>query len=138
MDWAPILRGHRAVFIDLQYGDTAAERATIEREVGVKIHHDDTIDQIQDIDAFAAQVAALDHVISVSNTAVHVAGALGVATWALLPRGKGLHWYWFDAGAESPWYPSLRLFRQTARGDWQGVIARVAASLDTAQDGTAS
>ncbi len=134
LDWAPILRGRRAVFIDLQYGDTGAERAAVERELGVKIHHDDAIDQMQDMDAFAAQVAALDHVISVSNTAVHVAGALGIPAWALLPYGKGMHWYWFNARADSPWYPSLRLFRQAARGEWRDVIAQVAASFDTAQD----
>jgi tetratricopeptide (TPR) repeat protein len=130
LDWAPILRRHRAVFIDLQYGDTAAERATVERELGVKIHRDDTIDQMQDIDAFAAQVAALDRVISVSNTTVHVAGALAVSTWILVPRGKGLHWYWFGAG-ESPWYLSARLFRQSVRGDWSDVIAHMAHELNS-------
>lgn len=132
MDWAPILRGRRAVFIDLQYGETAAERAAIERDLGVKIHRDPEIDQMQDVDAFAAQIAALDRVISVSNTAVHVAGALNIRTWILVPRGKGLHWYWFGAGMESPWYPGARLFRQRVRGDWTDAIAEVAVAFDEA------
>ncbi len=130
MDWAPILRAPGCVFIDLQYGDTTQERAVVQRELGVTIHRDDRIDQMQDLDAFAAQVAALDRVISVSNTAVHVAGALGVAGWVLVPRGKGLHWYWFNGRPDSPFYPSLRLFRQQTRGDWAGVIAQVAAQFD--------
>jgi tetratricopeptide (TPR) repeat protein len=137
-DWAAILRDRTAVFIDLQYGGTEAERAAIERELGVRIHRDGRIDQMQDLDSFAAQVAALDHVVSISNTALHVAGALGVPASALLPRGRGLHWYWFDTGAESPWYPSLRLFRQTAPGDWGDVVARVAAQLDSVQRGARS
>jgi tetratricopeptide (TPR) repeat protein len=129
LDWAPILRDRRAVFIDLQYGDTRAERAAVARELGVTIRRDDRIDQLRDLDAFAAQVAALDHVISISNTTVHVAGALGIPTWALVPRGKGLHWYWFNDRDDSPFYPRLRLFRQKTRGAWADVIARVAACV---------
>jgi tetratricopeptide (TPR) repeat protein len=129
MAWAPILRACAAQFIDLQYGDTAAERDAIARETGVTVHRDPDIDQMRDLDAFAAQVAALDLVISVSNTTVHVAGALGTPCWIMVPHGKGMHWYWFNDRDDSPWYRSLRLFRQDARGDWRAVIARIGAAL---------
>lgn len=129
MDWAPILRDRRAVFIDLQYGDTSAERARVAQELGITIHRDGTIDQMQDLDGFAAQVAALDHVITISNTTAHVAGGLGMATSLLVPRGKGLHWYWFEGREDSPFYPSMRVVRQEAPGAWTNAIARTAAQL---------
>jgi hypothetical protein len=58
-----------------------------------------------------------------------MAGALGVETWALLPSGPGLLWYWFQDREDSPWYPSMRLCRQRRPGDWTELIARVAAML---------
>lgn len=128
-DWAPILATPGVTFIDLQYGDTAAERREIAQALGVNIQHDETIDQLADLDAFAAQIAALDLVVSVSNTTVHLAGALGKPSWMLLSSGPGLLWYWFLGREHSPWYASLRLFRQPAPGAWPPVIERVAAEL---------
>jgi tetratricopeptide (TPR) repeat protein len=75
MELAPLTNNPGLRFIDLQYGDTADERAGFENETGVSIIHDDGIDQMADLDAFAAQVAAMDLIISVSNTTVHFAGA---------------------------------------------------------------
>lgn len=127
--WRPILSVPGAVFIDLQYGDSAAERAAIRQRFGTEIFHDAEIDPLGDLDAFAAQVAALDLVISVSNTAVHVAGALGQPCWVLVPTGPGHIWYWFHEREDSPWYPSLRLLRQPRPGDWAEPIERAARDL---------
>ena len=80
------------------------------------------------MDAFAAQIAAMDMIISVSNTTVHVAGALGVPTWVLLNTLPLC--VWMAEGDGSPWYPSIRLFRQTEAGEWADVIGRVAAALE--------
>jgi hypothetical protein len=87
------------------------------------------------MDAFFAQVRAMDLVVSTSNTTVHTAGALNVPAWVILPRGRATLWYWFLERADSPWYPSLRLFRQnneTPVGDlwWHEVIGRVGVELD--------
>jgi len=131
-DWAPILRTPGVTFVNLQYGDCAAELAETAAALGVTVRHDETIDPLADLDGFAAQVAAMDLVISVSNTTVHVAGALGKPAWVLLPGGRGLLWYWFRDREDSPWYPSLRLFRQPAAGDWAPVVARIAAALAAA------
>lgn len=127
-DWKPLAGIGGIRFVDLQYGDTADERARFERETGATIIHDDHVDQLADMDAFAAQIAAMDMIISVSNTTVHVAGALGVPTWVLLNTLPLC--VWMAEGDGSPWYPSIRLFRQTEAGEWADVIGRVAAALE--------
>src|SRR6185312_5650483 len=85
----------------------------IKEELGIEVYQDPEVDAMGDLDDFFAQVAALDLVVSTSNTTVHVAGALNVNCWLLLPHGVGTLWYWFADREDSPWYPSLRLFRQT-------------------------
>lgn len=117
-------------FVSLQYGDCAAEIAQVSSMTGRNIIQDTSIDSSGDLDAFAAQVAAMDLVISVSNTTVHVAGALNRPVWALIPTGPGAHWYWFMNRADSPWYQSARLFRQELRGDWRKPLDDVASELE--------
>jgi len=124
---APLGRIPGVRLIDLQYGDTAEERAKFQEETGTSIIHDDHVDQMADLDAFAAQVAAMDLVISVSNTTVHIAGALGVPAWVMLNTVPLP--CWLLEGEDSPWYPSVRLFRQTEFGEWADVIGRVGDAL---------
>ncbi len=114
--------------IDLQYGDTGGARKDFEDATGTAIIHDDTIDQMANLDAFAAQVAAMDLVISVSNTTVHIAGAMAVPTWVLLNAAPLS--CWMLEGEESPWYPSVRLFRQTEPGEWGDVVERAVDELE--------
>ncbi|MBI3710297.1 MAG: tetratricopeptide repeat protein [Proteobacteria bacterium] len=129
LDWAPALTVPGIVFVNLQYGDCAADLAAVREKLGISIYNDAEIDSLKDLDGFAAQVAATDLVISVSNTTVHFAGALNVPVWTLLSAGLGLLWYWFRDREDSPWYPSMRLFRQSRLGEWDAVIARVASEL---------
>lgn len=126
-DWRQLLEIPGLTFVDLQYGDTLAQRQAFEAETGIRIVHDETIDQLADLDAFAAQVAAMDLVISISNTTVHMAGGLGVPTWVLLSAVP--LWRWFQDREDSPWYPSLRLFRQRQLGNWETVLEQVRAAL---------
>ena len=79
----------------------------------------------------AALIAALDLVIGVDTAVIHLAGALGRPAW-LLNRFDP-HWLWLMGRADSPWYPTLRQFRQTQPGDWPGVIKAVAAALMSGQ-----
>jgi Tfp pilus assembly protein PilF len=126
-DWRGMADIPGVRFIDLQYGDTIEERARFEADTGAAILHDDSIDQMADLDAFSAQVAAMDLVISASNTTVHMAGALGVSTWVMLNTVPLC--VWMLEGDTSPWYPSLRLFRQSQAGVWDDVVGKVAAAL---------
>lgn len=125
-DWAPILKTPDVTFVNLQYGDHSAKAAATEAAFGCKIITDKAINPLKDIDGFAAQVAAMDHVVSVSNTTVHVAGGLGVPTSVLVPKVFGKIWYWFLERADSPWYSALTLHRQTQAGDWSDVVAATA------------
>lgn len=125
---APALQSLDVQWVSLQYGETAVDRQLL-AAAGVPVHHDPDIDGMRDLDGFAAQVAALDAVVSVSNTTAHMAGALGRPCLLLLPAGRGRLWYWPAAGATTPWYGSLRILRQPAPGDWEGVAASLQAAL---------
>ncbi len=113
-------------FVDLQYGDTAAERAA----AGLDLAHLPDLDLTHDIDGLAALIAACDMVITVSNTTAHLAGALGVPTCVLIAKGSGRLWYW--GPSPSPWYPQATLFKQSEVGPWDEVIAHVCARLRSA------
>lgn len=76
----------------------------------------------------AARIQALDLVITVDTSMAHLAGALGVPCWVMLPA-RGLDWRWMQGRSDSPWYPSLRLYRQTTPGDWSDVVAQMRADL---------
>jgi hypothetical protein len=77
----------------------------------------------------AGIVAGLDLVITVDTSIAHLAGAMGKPCWILLPAGA-TDWRWMRRRADSPWYPSARLFRQPTIADWASVISRVRAELE--------
>lgn len=96
------------------------------------------IPRFRDLDSFAdtaAVVQSLDLVIGVDTAVIHLAGALGRPTWVLLAQSPD--WRWLLEREDSPWYPTLRLFRQSVLGDWDPVIARVAAALAALAQGAA-
>lgn len=78
---------------------------------------------LTDFSETAAAMSALDLVISVDTAPAHLAGALGLPVWTLLCHTPD--WRWGLTGSESPWYPSMRLFRQSGWGDWAGVLDEV-------------
>ncbi|MGG5809366.1 glycosyltransferase family 9 protein [Falsiroseomonas sp. CW058] len=86
-----------------------------------------TVDGSDDVLEAASLVAALDLVVSVDSMPAHLAGALGRPVWTLLRHDAD--WRWMEGRDDSPWYPTMRLFRQARPGDWAGVAARVAAAL---------
>jgi tetratricopeptide (TPR) repeat protein len=87
----------------------------------------DLSDYISDFADSAAYTHSMDLVITVDTAQAHLAGALGVPVWTLLARGAD--WRWFLNRDDSPWYPTMRLFRQETRNDWRHPISRIAAEL---------
>jgi tetratricopeptide (TPR) repeat protein len=88
------------------------------------------VDLGKDFESFrdtAAAISLLDLVISVDTSVAHLAGALGAPTWVLV--GEPPDWRWLIEGATTPWYPSVRIFRQTRRDLWDPVIAELVAAL---------
>lgn len=88
---------------------------------------------IEDVLQTSAQLRSLDLLITVDTFVAHLAGALGVPVWLLL-QAK-CDWRWMESRSDSPWYPTMRLFRQSREGDWHSVIANVFAALDQARAG---
>ncbi|MBN8891573.1 MAG: tetratricopeptide repeat protein [Rhodospirillales bacterium] len=118
---APLAGVEGVRFVSLQVGPASGQAPP----PGLVLH--DWTDELHDFADTAALVAALDLVIGVDTAVVHLAGALGRPVW-LLNRFDTC-WRWLLHRDDSPWYPTLRQFRQAAPGDWAGVAARVAAAL---------
>jgi tetratricopeptide (TPR) repeat protein len=113
---------------DFQYVSLQTE--VREADLEALEHHDGILhfaDELRDFGETAALCECLDLVISVDTSAAHLSGALGKRTWLLLPVNPD--WRWLLSRDDSPWYPSLRLYRQSGADDWQGVLERVAADL---------
>jgi len=83
--------------------------------------------EIQDFADTLAIIQSLDLVITVDTAVAHLAGACGTPVWVLVPTFTD--WRWMVARDDSPWYPSMRLFRQRELGQWNGVLAEVARAL---------
>jgi ADP-heptose:LPS heptosyltransferase len=87
----------------------------------------DWTDELWDFADTAALIAGLDLVIGVDTSVVHVAGALGKPVWVL--NRYDACWRWLHGRTDSPWYPTMRLYRQSAIDDWDGPLERVRREL---------
>jgi tetratricopeptide (TPR) repeat protein len=124
-EWSRVLRLDGVDFVSLQYTDCGDEIAELARAADVRVHH--WPETLADYEETAALASALDLVISVQTAVVHLAGALGVATWALVPETA--EWRYGEHAETMPWYPSVKLIRKQRGEDWSGVLARVEARL---------
>src|SRR5262249_47645202 len=111
-----------ANFISLQKDPRANDRALLDQAGMI-----DLTAALTDFAETAALVSCLDIVISVDTSVAHLAGALGRPTWILLPYSPDSRWL-LDRD-DSPWYPTMRLFRQSASRDWDELVDRVRAEL---------
>lgn len=123
--WGPILRTPGVTFVNLQYGDAAAEMARAAQLTGVEIVAIEGLDLKNDLEGAAALAAACGLVISAPTAAAALAGAVGAETW-FLTAGP----VWPQLGTDHyPWYRASRVFSPATFGDWDDVIPRVAAEL---------
>ena len=127
--WIPILSRSNCYFINLQYGDVGSELSQFESETRLKIHWDKEIDPLTHLDDFAAQISALDLIISIDNSTIHMAGALGKKVWTLLPYAPD--WRWLLGKEDTIWYPTMKLFRQNKIGDWQDTFQQLRSMITT-------
>ena len=107
-----------AVQKDLRPTDASALKA-----FGVRLFGD----ALADFEDTAAVIAGLDLVIAVDTSAAHLAALMGKPVWLLLAATPD--WRWLRQRRDSPWYASIRLFRQTRRGDWRALLAEVSVAL---------
>jgi len=107
----------------VQTGIRPADRAGLDRSPLVADHSA----ALADFADTAALLSLMDLVITIDSAVAHLAGALALPTWLLLPFSA--EWRWLTERPDSPWYPTMRLFRQPAPGDWDAVLAAVARQL---------
>jgi Tfp pilus assembly protein PilF len=120
----PLLAVPDCAFFSLQLDEGAADLAALGSRNQTVV---DLAGELGDFHETAAAICALDLVISVDTAVAHLAGALGRNAWLLLSFAAD--WRWLLDRDDSPWYPSLRLFRQQAPGDWRNLLGRVAEEL---------
>ena len=120
--WVPYL-ADGLEYVCLQTEITEADRKTLVESPAIRRFDG----ELRDFSDTAALCECLDLVITVDTSLTHLSGALGQKAWVLVPFDGD--WRWLIDREDSPWYPTVRVFRQKSRGDWAGVIARVAEQL---------
>jgi Tfp pilus assembly protein PilF len=121
--FAPLARAGGVTFFSLQKGMTAAQRGPVPEGM----HFVDLTDSIRDFSDTAALLAQLDLMITVDTSVLHLAGAMGRPTWALLPFSPP--WLYPVGRRENPWYPGMRMFLQQSEGDWQPPLQELTQAL---------
>ena len=124
-EWGDLLNRKDINFVNLQYGDYSSEETLANSLLSEwpETCHTYNLEQL------AAQISALDLVITVSNATAHLAAALGVPVFILLPLSP--NWRWFRGTNPSPWYPSAKLFKQNMVDDWSDVFTQIESELNT-------
>ncbi|HYE36627.1 tetratricopeptide repeat protein [Methylocaldum sp.] len=123
--WLPILQSKKVHFINLQFGESAAELSKLSEIHGIYIHN--WPEAINDYDETAALVSAMDLTISVCTAIIHLAGALGKDVWVMAPKSP--EWRYGLTENSMPWYPGVKVYRQLHYGDWSSVISSIKTDL---------
>jgi hypothetical protein len=118
-DLAGFIAETPATFVSLQYGPIKPALRRLRKGHDARLIHDESVDQMVDMDRFAAQISALDAVVTISNTAAHLAGAIGVPTIFLID--DKFQTAWPVVGDRTPWYPSGVVLHKDGR-EWPAVL----------------
>jgi tetratricopeptide (TPR) repeat protein len=124
--WAPVLAVQGASFINLQYGDCAAELETARREFGADIWTPPGIDLKQDLDDVAALCCAMDLVVGFSNASFNLGAACGAPSWLISTPGA---WPRLGCDRQYPWYSQVRVYAPKDLSSWDVVMGEVASDL---------
>ena len=128
---APMLALAGVQFVDVQYGDTAAERGAVEQALGVRLARFEDVDHFNDLEELLAILEACDLVITTSNATAHFAGALGKRTWLMYLADRAPFHYWAHVGDHrSLWYPSVEIVSAPQLADWSALAQYVAGKLE--------
>lgn len=125
---APLAAIPGVTLVSLQKGEAASQRSQV--HFGPKVLELTDPQEMGPAEVLdtAALLSALDLVVTTDTFTAHLAGALGVPVWVVLSASPD--WRWLTKREDSPWYPTMRLFRQRAAGDWSEVFAQVASELE--------
>ena len=121
----PLLKNTNVEWISLQRHVAEGDKADLVKSNVLRWG-----ESFADFSAAAAAIVSCDLIITVDTSIAHLAGALGKETWVLLPLYAD--WRWLTGRADSPWYPTARLFRQESRGNWQNIINQISKALKAA------
>ena len=125
----PILQSVDAHWVSLQYKDASKEIEEFKKahpEIDIVQYHHGTL--TKDYDDTVAMVSAMDHVIAMHTTIVHVAGGLGIPCWTFVPKNS--QWRYGSEGEDFVWANSVRILRQTERGQWDDLFDKTAEELN--------
>ena len=124
-----VLNRTHVKLVCLQYGkEVSTDVRGVTERTGLAIDLIDNLDLTRDLDGVAAAASACDLVVSIGNAVAHLAAACGVRTWLLAPVGGS--WRWMFEGERTPWYDSVRVYRQPAPGDWDAPLMELSRDLD--------
>jgi hypothetical protein len=126
---APLAALPGVTLVSLQKEVPVVDRAALAASAGVT----DVSPYLSDFVETAGAVESLDLVVTVDTSVAHLAGALGKPVWVLLPGVPD--WRWLLDREDSPWYPTMRLFRQLGSSGWGSVVSRVAEELSAVAGG---
>ena len=123
VNFVPLAQAPGVTFFSLQVGDASREIESVAGQMSIT----DLSKDLTDFHDTAAAMQCMDLIVTIDTAAAHLAGALGRPVWTLLPWAAD--WRWLSDRNDSPWYPTMRLFRQVVKGDWSTPIEQVRARL---------
>jgi len=127
---APIFKNEKLNIVNLQYGEVASDIESISENDGIQIEPFNQVDKTNDIDGLFSLVDACDFIVTISNVTAHIAGSLGKRVFLLAPKKEGKLFYWGIDGHECLWYPSVKIFRQSEDGSWEGAILEIKKEIE--------
>ena len=123
-DMVDLLSMDDFTFVDLQYGDTDAEKNLLKEKFDININAIEGLDKFNDIDGLLSLIEACDLIVTSSNVTAHLAGAIGKKTFLMAPESLGSLWYWHD-DKQSIWYQSVTLYRKKISVGWEHVVKKI-------------